>query len=119
MNSPIFRTIDKGSRGYLETSSLQFTGIDLLLGSEQVIGIGTTANPSVDLLHKFRIFNQTLRKTGDCVTLDYTENAFIRQRFATATENVNPFVLVINWVGTVVGLNPASDIWTLMKETWM
>ena len=59
LNSPIFRTsIDKKSRGYLRPSHYT-TGIDLLLGSEQVIGIGTTANPSVTL-HKFRIFNQTL-----------------------------------------------------------
>lgn len=108
LSHPTFRaSIDK-SRG--EMRPLHYThGIDLLLGSEQVIGIGTTANPNADLTQVSDLQSNALRRTGDVVTLNYTDREFIKQRFATRTENVNPFA-VINWVG-IVGLNPASDVW--------
>ena len=31
-------------------------------------------------------------KTGDLITLPFTENKFIQQPFATKTENLNPFL---------------------------
>ena len=106
--NPMFKaSIDKKS-GYLRPSHYT-TGVDLLLGSSQVIGIGTTANPNADLTQVSDLQSNSLKKTGDVVTLDYTEQSFIEQRFATTTENVNPFA-VINWVG-IVGMNPASDTW--------
>ena len=52
------------------------------------------------------------QKTGDCLTLPYTETTLIDQPFASKTVNVNPFD-VFNWAGTVE-LTPASDEW---KET--
>ena len=110
---PNFRaSIDK-SQGQLRP--LHYThGIDLLLGSEQVVGIGTTANPNADLTQVSDLQSNALRKTGDVVTLNYSEKEFIKQRFATRTENVNPFA-VINWVG-VANLNPASDVWVEEKR---
>ena len=52
------------------------------------------------------------QKTGDCLTLPYTETTLIDQPFASKTLNVNPFD-VFNWAGTVA-LTPPSDEW---KET--
>ena len=52
------------------------------------------------------------QKTGDLITLPYTETNFIEQPFATKTENLNPF-LVFNWIGDI-DLNPPVDEW---KET--
>ena len=49
------------------------------------------------------------QKTGDLITLPYSETAFITQPYASRIENVNPFN-VIAWIGTLV-LNPESDIW--------
>ena len=110
---PNFRaSIDK-SQGQMRP--LHYThGIDLLLGSEQVIGIGTTANPNADLTQVSDLQSNALKKTGDVVTLNYSEVEFIKQRFATRTENVNPFA-VINWVG-VAQLNPPSDTWLEEKR---
>ena len=51
-------------------------------------------------------------KTGDLVTLPYTETNFIEQPFASKTENLNPF-LVFNWIGDI-DLDPPVDEW---KET--
>ena len=52
------------------------------------------------------------QKTGDCLTLPYTETTLIDQPFASKTVNVNPFD-VFNWSGSVA-LTPPSDEW---KET--
>ena len=51
-------------------------------------------------------------KTGDLITLPYTETNFIQQPYATKTENLNPF-LIFNWIGDVQ-LDPPVDEW---KET--
>ena len=52
------------------------------------------------------------QKTGDLITLPYTETAYITQPFATKTENLNPF-LIFDWIGDI-DLDPPVDEW---KET--
>ena len=52
------------------------------------------------------------QKTGDLITLPYTEETLIDQPFASKFVNVNPFN-VFTWVGTVE-LDPPGDEW---KET--
>ena len=52
------------------------------------------------------------QKTGDLITLPYTETTYLQQPFATKTENLNPF-LVFTWVGDIQ-LDPPVDEW---KET--
>jgi len=47
--------------------------------------------------------------TGDIITLPYTENEFIYQRYASRPENVNPFA-IFTFIGSVE-LNPPSDEW--------
>ncbi len=49
------------------------------------------------------------QKTGDLITLPYSEVVFATQPYASRVENVNPFN-VIAWVGAI-DLDPASDIW--------
>ena len=49
------------------------------------------------------------QKTGDLITLPYTEVEMVNQPYASRIENVNPFN-VIAWVGSIA-LDPASDIW--------
>jgi len=100
-------SIDKRS-GELRPSHYTH-GLDLLIGSEQVIGIGTTADPAADLTQVSDLQSNDLRRSGDVVTLDYTEVAYINQSLSTRTENVNPFA-VITWIGGVE-LNPNSDVW--------
>jgi hypothetical protein len=50
-----------------------------------------------------------IRKTGDLITLDYTEVEWLKQSFATRTENVTPFVISF-WQGTIE-LTPSTDTW--------
>jgi hypothetical protein len=47
--------------------------------------------------------------TGDIITLPYNSIEFIKQPFASRTENVNPFA-VFTFLGTMA-LNPPSDDW--------
>ena len=110
---PNFRaSIDK-AEGLLRP--MHYThAIDLIVGSEQVIGIGTTADPNADLSQVSDLQSNNLQRTGEVVTLKYAEKEFIKQRFSTRTENVNPFA-VINWVG-VISLSPSTDIWFSEKQ---
>ena len=48
-------------------------------------------------------------KTGDLITLPYTNEALITQPYATRVENVQPHILA-QWVG-VISLTPSGDEW--------
>ena len=82
--------------------------IDLLLGSESVVGTNGAADPTVDARFTDDLGSPNIRKTGDYVTLDYTEVVDREQPFATRVESVNPYAFR-DW-GGVMTLNPDSDI---------
>ena len=52
------------------------------------------------------------QKTGDLITLPYTETTEIEQQYASTTVNVNPYN-IFTWTGSIE-LNPPGDEW---KET--
>ena len=89
------------------------TSLDLVVGSRSFIGIGTTANPTLDINFLNDIDGDNIRKTGRLVTLDYTEQEFIKQSFASRLENLNPY-LIVYYSGSIK-LNPDSDTWTDTK----
>lgn len=73
-------------------------------------------DPSVNLSQNiseasgtFPLLDPNTTKTGDLITLNYTEVEWITQPQASDVENVNPFN-VIAYVGGVI-LDPASDNW--------
>jgi len=49
------------------------------------------------------------KKTGSLITLNYTDEVYVDQPFASKAENVNPFN-VFSWVGRI-DLTPSSDNW--------
>ncbi len=49
------------------------------------------------------------KKTGDLITLPYSEETLIDQPYSTRLERVTP-VLVSNWIGSI-NLTPATDEW--------
>jgi hypothetical protein len=91
------------------------TSIDLLLGSEAVIGIGQTSNPDADLRFVSDLGSPNIKRVGDIVCLNYSEIEYVKNQFATRSENVNPFN-VINWIGSIQ-LNPSSDTWNETRKT--
>ena len=77
--------------------------IDLILGPVE------GNDPAADL--QFAVpEGSNISKTGDIITLDYTETEWLKQTFATRTESVTPF-LVSFWNGSME-LTPATDTWT-------
>ena len=70
---------------------------------------------AIDLIESVTNASDTARdgagyqKTGDLITLPYTEVVMTEQPYATRAERVNP-VLVSSWVGSVE-LSPSSDTW--------
>ena len=54
------------------------------------------------------------QKTGDLLTLPYTESSFITQPYATRVENVQTY-LIQEWVGKIT-LDPTGDEWFEQEE---
>jgi hypothetical protein len=50
-----------------------------------------------------------IKKTGDIITLDYTEVEWLKQTFATRTESITPYIISF-WQATLE-LTPPSDTW--------
>ena len=65
---------------------------------------------SADLNSNLKLLDPNCKKTGDVITLDYTEIDWLDQPQATRVENVNPFN-VITFAGAIV-LDPPSDNWS-------
>ena len=82
--------------------------IDLLVGSNSVVGTNGTPDLTLDPRYVEDFGNPNIRKTGDLITLDYEEVVERTQPFATRVENVNPY-MIRSWAGNLT-LNPDSDI---------
>ena len=91
------------------------TSIDLLLGSEAIVGAATSSNPSADYRFAGDLGDSNVRRVGDVVCLNYDDSIFLENKFATRIVNVNPFA-VVNWIGQVE-LNPATDTWIETRRT--
>ena len=87
------------------------TSIDLLIGSSSIIGIGTTSNPNADIstIPDSDLVASGIKRTGRMLTLDYDQDIYRSQPFATRQESVTPF-LVTSYEGTIE-LVPESDTW--------
>ena len=91
------------------------TSIDLLLGSEAIVGAATSSNPSADFRFAEDLGDINVKRVGDVVCLNYDDTVFLENKFATRIVNVNPFA-VVNWIGQVE-LNPATDTWIETRRT--
>jgi hypothetical protein len=85
------------------------TSLDLLVGTQSLIGIGQSENYSVDIRFADDFGNSNVKRTGDLVSLNYKDVPYTENKFATRTENVNPFNTP-SWIGSI-DLNPSSDTW--------
>lgn len=108
VNSRDYKSSIDTSNGILRPQHYT-TSLDLLLGSEAVIGVGTTSNPNADLRFVTDLSSPNIKRVGDVVCLNYSDVEYTKNPFATRSENVNPFN-VINWISSIE-LNPSSDTW--------
>jgi len=79
------------------------TGIDMALGWEII------NDPNEDRKNRNGLVSPNIKKTGDLLTLDYTEVDSVESVFATKSVKINPFD-VENWIGKVK-LSPDTDVW--------
>ena len=62
-----------------------------------------------DELDMSQTTSTNVQRTGDTISLSYTEVEYAKQPFASRIESVNPFD-IITWVGTLT-LSPKIDMW--------
>ena len=98
--------IDRG-QGILRPSHYT-TAVNMEIGNTTMAGIGTTTASNQDV--RFAdILGQGVRRSGQMITLDFTETSWLRQPFATRSESVTPF-LVRFWEGSI-RFQPSVDVW--------
>ena len=110
---PDFSASIDAKNGYLRPGHYT-TCLDLVVGSRSFIGIGTTANPTLDLNHITDVDGENIKKTGRLLTLDYSETEMLKQIYASRVENVNPFLIV--YYSGDMDISPDSDIWMDTKR---
>ena len=64
---------------------------------------------TADFSANLPLLDSNVQKTGNLITLKYSEKSWIEQPLASRVENVNPFNM-IEWKG-VIKLTPSSDSW--------
>ena len=85
------------------------TQLDLLLGTNSLVGIGTSADPLADAKYTTDLIGSGIKRTGQVVTLNYEEVVEINQLFSTRVVNVNPYAA--DFFGGTIELFPSSDVW--------
>jgi len=109
-----FRNTDLIDKNF---SSIQVDPVDNLLRpvvvsnslKSQIAPSVNISDENLDLSTNFDLIDSNVKKSGQFVTLNYTEVDWIEQVIATKVENVNPFH-VVEYVGTI-GLSPEVDSW--------
>lgn len=83
--------------------------IDLIVGSELISGVTGISSLNGDSRFISSIQGNSIKKTGDLITLNYTEEEWLNNPFASKKEKINPVAGKI-WQGSIE-LNPSSDVW--------
>jgi Domain of unknown function (DUF4815) len=99
-----YTTIDISKSDPTAIAPVDFWSIPAELALDPGIDRSTT-----DITQNLKLLDPNIQKTGDLLTLSYTEVGWIEQPHATTVENVNPFNVIV-FVGGVE-LDPASDNW--------
>ena len=84
------------------------TALNLQLGTTVIPGIGVTSDSNQDSQFA-EVVGNNVRQTGRVITLDYTDESWLVQPYATRIESVTPFLIQF-WKGNIK-LTPDVDIW--------
>ena len=87
--------------------------VDLLVGSESLIGLSGVPNNAVDVRYATDLGSQNVTKKGSKVLLNYTQVVDFDQPFASRVVNVNPYD-VVTWFGQMK-ISPTEDVWIERK----
>ncbi len=118
LENPLFRSCTDFSSNTLRPLHYT-TSLDLELGSESIGGFTNTFSPNADKSYPSNIGSDQIAKTGELITLSYSNVVYDSQQYASTTENVVPY-LVGYWEGAIE-LRPSFDDWieekVINKET--
>ena len=84
------------------------SNLKLEIANNTITGIGSTTQANDDKRYS-NVIGSNVKRTGDVLSLDYSEVSWLKQPFATRTENVTPFFVKL-WEGSIQ-LNPTTDVW--------
>tara|TARA_B100001175_G_scaffold112438_1_gene95385 strand:- start:7119 stop:14210 length:7092 start_codon:yes stop_codon:yes gene_type:complete len=88
--------------------------IDLLMGSNSVVGLTGAPDPTVDPRFAADLGSPNITKTGNVVTLKYNEVQDRIQPFATRLESINPY-MYRDWNGRLQ-LDPTDDVYVDRRQ---
>ena len=101
---PRYTTIDIDKEGATGIVPVDFWSLNAELALDPGIDRSKT-----DLTQNLKLKDPNIQKTGDMLTLAYTEVDWLDQPHATNVENVNPFNVIV--FQGAVALDPSSDNW--------
>ena len=115
-----FKTTDKQDKSTIVKNSVDTdagelrpahytTSIDLLLGTNSISGIGNSVDAKADSRTNGDLIGQGCKKTGQLITLDYTEVTLVEQPYATRATSVSSYSS--DYYNGTVELEPPSDTW--------
>jgi len=106
----LINTLNPDTQCAVDTENKTLQPIKYDWSIKPVLALNPSINPeSADYSSNLNLLDSNVRKTGDLITLNYSEVQWIKQPFASRVENINPFN-VISYVG-LIGLNPQADQW--------
>jgi hypothetical protein len=82
--------------------------LDLQLGSEAISGFTTSYNPNIDYTFVTDLGSPGIKKTGEIVTLNYSEIPYISQPYASIATNISGVPIIYNGDAS---LSPSEDTW--------
>ena len=89
------------------------TALNLQVGSTLIGGLSATSDSSQDA-DAANIVGVNVRKSGRILTLNYSDDIWLEQPFATRVENVTPFL--VNFYQGNIELTPETDVWIDTNE---
>ena len=118
-SSLLGQDLSKGAKNSVDTRKGELrpshytTNINLEIANTTIPGIGNTTQLK-DSKRFSTILGSSTKRVGDVLLLDYSEKSWLKQPFATRTENVTPFFVKL-WEGSIQ-INPSVDVWVDTKR---
>jgi hypothetical protein len=84
------------------------TELSLEISNSTIAGIGTATTSNQDKKYS-AVLGSNIKRTGNVITLDYSQSSWLKQPFATRMESVTPFFIRL-WEGSI-NLHPTTDNW--------
>jgi hypothetical protein len=107
INNPEFKSTIYREDGTLAPSST-IRHLELQIGSESMSGFTTSYNPNIDHSFVTDIGSPNVKKSGQVVTLNYSEVPYISQPYANTDTNPSGVPIIYNGTSS---LSPSEDIW--------